>query len=606
MHLACLGVFWVGFSWFALWTAVVAVRAAHVRDHRLLPPLLLAPRLPHLAARAVRVRADRRDQRAARAAVVGGAPPQPSPPCRHRARSALAGAARLLVEPHGLVPRPRAASAPTGARSPTSRGTRNCAGSTASTCWCRSRWRPRCSWAAPGSRAHAPGLGTSGPQLLVWGFFVSTVVLFHATVTINSLAHRFGRRRYATRDDSRNNWLLALITFGEGWHNNHHHFPGAARQGFHWWEFDLTWYVLRADGAGSAWSGTSSRCPPDCGAATTRRARTAVDAHRRRRIGHRRAWRSAWLLSREHDVVRVRGRRLPRRPHPHARRRTRRPRPIAVDTGFIVCNPDHYPLLIRLFGELGVAIAADHDELLGAQRAQRPGVQRHLARRAVRASAATWCRRASGAWCATSCASIARRRPCSHSDGPGPTLGEYLERSGYRRASATTTWCRWRRRCGRRRAAQVLRFPARVPGRVHGQPPHAAGPAAARNGGWCAAARPLRARLRARWHAQVRLSTPVRAVRARRRRRDRDAACRHANASTRSCWPATATRRWRCSARRQRRASARSSARSRYQPNDTVLHTDAALLPRDRKRLGRMECASCRATPATPAPSATA
>ena len=90
-----------------------------------------------------------------------------------------------------------------------------------------------------------PALHTSGAQMLVWGFFVSTVVLFHATVTINSLAHRFGSRRFATRDNSRNNWLLALITFGEGWHNNHHHFPGAARQGFRWWEFDVTYYLLR-------------------------------------------------------------------------------------------------------------------------------------------------------------------------------------------------------------------------------------------------------------------------------------------------------------------------------------------------------------------------
>jgi stearoyl-CoA desaturase (delta-9 desaturase) len=94
--------------------------------------------------------------------------------------------------------------------------------------------------------AAAPGLRTSGPQLLVWGFFVSTVVLFHATVTINSLAHRYGTRRYATRDDSRNNAWLALLTFGEGWHNNHHFFPGTARQGFRWWEVDLTWYGLRA------------------------------------------------------------------------------------------------------------------------------------------------------------------------------------------------------------------------------------------------------------------------------------------------------------------------------------------------------------------------
>ena len=91
----------------------------------------------------------------------------------------------------------------------------------------------------------APQLHTSGAQLLVWGFFVSTVVLFHATVTINSLAHRYGSRRFATRDDSRNNVWLALLTFGEGWHNNHHYFPGSARQGFRWWEIDLTWYGLK-------------------------------------------------------------------------------------------------------------------------------------------------------------------------------------------------------------------------------------------------------------------------------------------------------------------------------------------------------------------------
>ena len=91
----------------------------------------------------------------------------------------------------------------------------------------------------------APGLHTSGMQMLAWGFFVSTVVLFHATVTINSLAHRFGTRRFATRDDSRNNLWLALLTFGEGWHNNHHFFPGSARQGFRWWEIDLTWYGLK-------------------------------------------------------------------------------------------------------------------------------------------------------------------------------------------------------------------------------------------------------------------------------------------------------------------------------------------------------------------------
>jgi stearoyl-CoA desaturase (delta-9 desaturase) len=92
----------------------------------------------------------------------------------------------------------------------------------------------------------APALGTDGPQLLVWGFVVSTVALYHATFTINSLAHRLGTRRYATRDSSRNNLTLALLTFGEGWHNNHHRYPGAARQGFFWWEVDVTYYALRA------------------------------------------------------------------------------------------------------------------------------------------------------------------------------------------------------------------------------------------------------------------------------------------------------------------------------------------------------------------------
>jgi stearoyl-CoA desaturase (Delta-9 desaturase) len=90
-----------------------------------------------------------------------------------------------------------------------------------------------------------PQLGTSGWQMLVWGFFVSTVLCYHATYTINSLSHRFGRQRYRTNDGSRNNWFLALLTLGEGWHNNHHHYPASARQGFFWWEIDITYYGLR-------------------------------------------------------------------------------------------------------------------------------------------------------------------------------------------------------------------------------------------------------------------------------------------------------------------------------------------------------------------------
>jgi stearoyl-CoA desaturase (delta-9 desaturase) len=91
----------------------------------------------------------------------------------------------------------------------------------------------------------APGLGTSGGQMFVWGFFISTVVLLHGTLFINSLAHVFGSRRFATEDDSRNNFLLALVTLGEGWHNNHHRYMGAARQGFYWWEIDVTYYGLK-------------------------------------------------------------------------------------------------------------------------------------------------------------------------------------------------------------------------------------------------------------------------------------------------------------------------------------------------------------------------
>jgi stearoyl-CoA desaturase (delta-9 desaturase) len=90
----------------------------------------------------------------------------------------------------------------------------------------------------------APGLNTNGLQLLVWGFFISTVVLFHATVSINSLLHVWGKRRFETDDDSRNNLWLALITLGEGWHNNHHRWPRSVRQGFRWYEIDMTWYGL--------------------------------------------------------------------------------------------------------------------------------------------------------------------------------------------------------------------------------------------------------------------------------------------------------------------------------------------------------------------------
>ena len=92
----------------------------------------------------------------------------------------------------------------------------------------------------------APGLGTNGAQLFVWGFFISTVVLLHGTLFINSLAHVVGKRRFDTGDNSRNSLFLALITLGEGWHNNHHRYSHSARQGFYWWEIDISYYLLRA------------------------------------------------------------------------------------------------------------------------------------------------------------------------------------------------------------------------------------------------------------------------------------------------------------------------------------------------------------------------
>lgn len=81
---------------------------------------------------------------------------------------------------------------------------------------------------------------------LVVGFLWSTVLVYHATFCINSLAHVHGRRRYVTGDDSRNNWLLAFFTMGEGWHNNHHAYQASARQGFYWYEIDFTYYILVA------------------------------------------------------------------------------------------------------------------------------------------------------------------------------------------------------------------------------------------------------------------------------------------------------------------------------------------------------------------------
>ncbi len=92
----------------------------------------------------------------------------------------------------------------------------------------------------------APGLHTNGAQMLVWGFFISTTALFHGTASINSFTHLWGKRRFHTTDDSRNSFILAIVCLGEGWHNNHHRYQSSTRNGFYWWEIDITYYGLKA------------------------------------------------------------------------------------------------------------------------------------------------------------------------------------------------------------------------------------------------------------------------------------------------------------------------------------------------------------------------
>ncbi|HEY8503542.1 MAG TPA: fatty acid desaturase [Gemmataceae bacterium] len=106
------------------------------------------------------------------------------------------------------------------------------------------RWLERLHW-LPGILLGVLCYQIDGLSGLVWGFFVSTVLLYHATFLVNSVCHLFGRRRYATADDSRNNALVAVLTCGEGWHNNHHCYQSSANQGFYWWEIDISYYFIR-------------------------------------------------------------------------------------------------------------------------------------------------------------------------------------------------------------------------------------------------------------------------------------------------------------------------------------------------------------------------
>lgn len=90
------------------------------------------------------------------------------------------------------------------------------------------------------------GFHTNPFQMFIWGFCISTTLLYHGTFCINSLAHMVGNRRFETDDHSKNSFILSIITLGEGWHNNHHRYPGSEAQGMYWWEMDITHYILKA------------------------------------------------------------------------------------------------------------------------------------------------------------------------------------------------------------------------------------------------------------------------------------------------------------------------------------------------------------------------
>jgi stearoyl-CoA desaturase (Delta-9 desaturase) len=112
-------------------------------------------------------------------------------------------------------------------------------------CFAELRWLDRNHW-VPTVAYAATVWSLGGLPALVWGYVLSTVLLYHGTFSINSLAHVWGTKRFRTGDESRNNFVLALLTLGEGWHNNHHYYQSSCRQGVRWWEVDLTFYLLRS------------------------------------------------------------------------------------------------------------------------------------------------------------------------------------------------------------------------------------------------------------------------------------------------------------------------------------------------------------------------
>merc|ERR1711971_110097 len=94
-----------------------------------------------------------------------------------------------------------------------------------------------------------------GMPYVIWGFSVRTLYIWHVNWAVNSIGHCWGYQSYASRDNSQNNWVLGILGFGDGWHNNHHAFPKSCRHGLEWWEFDLNWEILKIlEACGLAWN----------------------------------------------------------------------------------------------------------------------------------------------------------------------------------------------------------------------------------------------------------------------------------------------------------------------------------------------------------------
>jgi len=243
MHLACLAVFWVGVSPVAVAVAVAMYVCACSRS-RASTTATSRTAASRLAAGAVRLRRDRRLGRAARAHLVGRAPPAPPRPLRPGDRRALADAARFLWS-HMAGSSRAGTSRPTSAVCGTCCATPSCAGSTASTSlvpfllalgllglgsWLGHTW---------------PGLGTSGGQMLVWASSSRPSPATTAPTPSTRCATCGAGAATPPATTVATTSLLALITLGEGWHNNHHRYPMSVRQGFYWWEVDITYYLLR-------------------------------------------------------------------------------------------------------------------------------------------------------------------------------------------------------------------------------------------------------------------------------------------------------------------------------------------------------------------------